>query len=59
MITKDTTPPAKHSGGLVCAKCRQPAGVVQRLVGVLEFKCNACGYQWWLFDRSAQQDSER
>ena len=27
--------------------------------GVLVFRCNACGHQWWLFDRSPQEDSER
>jgi hypothetical protein len=52
----DTT----QGGGILCPKCHQPSGDVQRPdVGVLEFKCGGCGHQWWLFDRSPQQDSER
>ena len=60
MTAKDPTASVPGSEGVPCPKCRQPAGQLQRPdVGVLEFKCNACGHQWWLFDRSPQQDSER
>jgi len=26
---------------------------------MLEFKCKACGHQWWLFDRLPEQGSDR
>jgi len=46
--------------GIPCPKCHQPAvGVLRPNIGVLEFKCTACGHQWWLFDRSPQEESER
>jgi hypothetical protein len=60
MTASDSTPSAPHGEGIVCPKCRQPAGDVQRpRAGVLEFKCNACGHQWWLFDRSPEEESDR
>lgn len=43
-----------------CPKCHQPAVAMLRPeTGVLEFKYNACGHQWWLFDRSPQEESDR
>jgi len=60
MTTKDSSASKPQGGGIPCPKCHQPAGEVQQPdVGVLEFKCKACGHQWWLFDRPPQQDSER
>jgi hypothetical protein len=58
MTTKDTT--ASQGAGIPCPKCHQPAADVQRPdVGVLQFTCSACGHQWWLYDRSPHEDSER
>jgi MOSC domain-containing protein YiiM len=42
-----------------CPKCHQRAADAHPAAGVLEFTCNACGHQWWLFDRSPQEDSDR
>ena len=42
-----------------CPKCHQRTADAHPAPGVLEFKCNACGHQWWLFDRSPQEDSDR
>ena len=60
MTPNDTTAPAPTGEAILCPKCHEPAGALQRPeIGVLAFKCNACGHQWWLFDRSPQEDSER
>ena len=60
MTTNDTPASVSPGEGILCPKCHEQMGEVQRpRVGVLAFKCNACGHQWWLFDRSPQQDSER
>ena len=60
MTEHDTTASTSHGAEIPCPKCHKPAADVQRPdAGVLEFKCNACGHKWWLFDRSPQEDSER
>ena len=59
MTEKDVTISAPRGAEIPCPKCHRPAGDVHPGVGVLEFKCEACGHQWWLFDRSPQVDSER
>jgi uncharacterized protein (DUF983 family) len=59
MAEKDFMTPAPRGAEIPCPKCQEPAGDVQPGVGVLEFKCNACGHQWWLFDRAPQEDSDR
>jgi hypothetical protein len=42
-----------------CPKCHQRTGDVRPEAGVLEFKCDACGHKWWLYDRAPEEDSER
>ena len=59
MTAKNATPSVPRGAEIPCPKCHQPAADVHPGVGMLEFKCNACGHQWWLFDRSPQEDSER
>jgi hypothetical protein len=59
MTEKDTAASAPQGAEIPCPKCHQPAGEVRSSVGVLEFKCNACGHQWWLFDRSPHEESDR
>lgn len=59
MTEKDQTAPAPQGGAIPCPKCHQPAGDVRRGAGMLEFKCSACGHQWWLFDRLPQEGSDR
>ena len=56
---KDTPASASRGAEIPCPKCHQRAADAQTGDGVLEFRCNACGHQWWLFDRSPQEDSER
>jgi hypothetical protein len=60
-MTADDTPASEPPDeGLPCPKCRQPAGDVRRpSLGMLEFKCAACGHQWLLFDQLPQQESDR
>ncbi len=46
--------------GISCPKCRQPAGELRRPeTGMLEFKCEACGHLWVLFDQSPHEGSDR
>ena len=56
---KDTLPSASRGAEIPCPKCHRRAADAETGDGVLEFRCNACGHQWWLFDRSPQEDSER
>jgi hypothetical protein len=59
MTVKETTASASQGAEIPCPKCHQKAADVSAATGVLEFKCSACGHQWWLFDRAPQQDSDR
>ena len=59
MTEKDAEISPARGAEIPCPKCHRPAGEVHPGVGVLEFKCEACGHKWWLFDRSPQVDSER
>ena len=59
MTEKDPTPSAPQGAGIPCPKCHQQSGEVRPGVGMLEFKCRACGHQWWLFDRLPDQGSDR
>jgi hypothetical protein len=61
VVTQKDTPAAASRGAEIpCPKCHQRAADAREPAdGVLEFRCNACGHQWWLFDRSPQEDSER
>ena len=60
MTTKDTIEIVTKGACVPCPKCHEAAGDLLRPdVGVLEFRCSACGHQWLLFDRSPQEDSER
>ena len=53
------TASSERGAEIPCPKCHQRSADAHPGAGVLEFKCNACGHQWWLFDRSPQQDSDR
>jgi hypothetical protein len=59
MTVNDPTTSAPQGAEIPCPKCHERAADANLGDGVLEFKCNACGYLWWVFDRSPQQDSER
>jgi len=59
MTEKDVTIAAPRGAEIPCPKCHRPAGDAHPGVGVLEFRCEACGHKWWLFDRSPQEGSER
>jgi hypothetical protein len=59
MTEKKTTASAPQGADIPCPKCHQAAVDVRPGVGMLEFKCSACGHQWWLFDRLPQQGSDR
>ena len=60
MATKEERPFASQGAEIRCPKCDMSAADVQRPdVGVLEFRCDACGHKWWLYDRSPQEGSER
>jgi MOSC domain-containing protein YiiM len=50
---------SESGADIPCPKCHQRAADAHPAAGALEFKCNACGHQWWLFDRSPQEDSDR
>jgi len=59
MTQKETPASASRGAEIPCPKCHRRAAEAQTGDGVLEFRCSACGHQWWLFDRSPQEDSDR
>jgi hypothetical protein len=60
MTTKEQRTTVLQGAAIPCPKCHKSAADVQRPEdGVLEFKCDACGHKWWLYDRTPNEDSDR
>jgi hypothetical protein len=59
MTAEDTSTSPPQGAEIPCPKCHKRAADVYPDDAVLEFRCNACGHRWWLFDRSPQEDSDR